>query len=525
MENIQDIPLDQIDVEGNVRTHYNQRTIEELGQNMKVVGQIEPAIVTKKEDGRFRLIIGGRRYRAAIHAEIPHLSCVVRELNDNDIEELQLSENLQREAMTPLEECDTFHLLMKKKRYTMQDCADRCGVSTDHVFGRLSLIALVEEGKKFLNEEILTVSTAIKIATLLPKVQSAAIRVLVNPMVVGEETRYVFAGPKAVKTFFDNSVFMPIAKADFDPNEEKLFKCGSCKECPKRSSNSQLFKDISIVDSCTDFECFHDKHVTHYQHLQTTLKKSTKVEVGFAARVYDADKQYKDLGEVLTMFDYVAIDEKEAKKDKLARLVIFVGISTGESSLKSSWVKITKKGVEKEEKKVTKAEKEKEKKKVEKESLIEKHLRFHLYEDFIEANHAPNFIDRSLREIVSYMIDELKFVGSAVICDFVKRHTLSIAIQFQGANQEWVDVVLDKKYKHDPEAGPISISQEAANFALTHVPQKRLLIMLSELSYMKYLERLANVDIEVIRKEYKIDYSVAKKKAASAAGEELKAKK
>jgi ParB family chromosome partitioning protein len=137
------IPIE--DIEPNPRQpRQSLGDMSELIASIREKGVLEPLIV-REVGGRFQIIAGERRYRAAIEAGYAELPCVVRESSDAEMMELALVENLQRKDLTPFEEADGLKLLGEAYGYTHEMMAEKLGKSRSSVTEILSLTTMPDE--------------------------------------------------------------------------------------------------------------------------------------------------------------------------------------------------------------------------------------------------------------------------------------------------------------------------------------------------------------------------------------------
>jgi ParB family chromosome partitioning protein len=134
------------------RTEINPETLVELSDSIREHGVIEPLIVTKKADNRYELIAGERRWRAAKLAGVSHLPVVIKEASAQQMLELAVVENLQREDLNPLEEALAFDQLVKLFTMTHDEVAKKMGLSRPAVANKIRLLSLPEELKRGLLE-------------------------------------------------------------------------------------------------------------------------------------------------------------------------------------------------------------------------------------------------------------------------------------------------------------------------------------------------------------------------------------
>jgi ParB family chromosome partitioning protein len=117
--------------------------LAELTASIREKGILEPLLV-RKVGGRYEIIAGERRYRAALEAGLRELPCVIRESSDAEMMELALVENLQRKDLTAFEEADGLKVLAEKYGYTHEAMAERLGKSRSSITEGLSLGAMPE---------------------------------------------------------------------------------------------------------------------------------------------------------------------------------------------------------------------------------------------------------------------------------------------------------------------------------------------------------------------------------------------
>ncbi|WP_082231997.1 ParB/RepB/Spo0J family partition protein [Halobacillus massiliensis] len=126
------------------RKHFTEAAIEELAESIKEHGILQPLIVRKSIKG-YELIAGERRCRAAKAAGLETVPAIVREMTDQQMMEVALLENLQREDLTPIEEAQAYQNLMVKLSLTQDDLSKRLGKSRSHIANLLRLLNLAPE--------------------------------------------------------------------------------------------------------------------------------------------------------------------------------------------------------------------------------------------------------------------------------------------------------------------------------------------------------------------------------------------
>jgi ParB family chromosome partitioning protein len=123
------------------RKIFNSEAIEELKLSIIEHGILQPLIVRKSIKG-YEIVVGERRFRAAKEANLDTVPVVVRELTEQQMMELAVLENLQREDLTPIEEASAYQLLLEKLKLTQEELAKRLGKSRPHIANHVRLLSL-----------------------------------------------------------------------------------------------------------------------------------------------------------------------------------------------------------------------------------------------------------------------------------------------------------------------------------------------------------------------------------------------
>ncbi|MED1783320.1 ParB/RepB/Spo0J family partition protein [Brevibacillus fortis] len=132
------------------RKEFEQSAIDELAQSIKEHGIIQPLIVRKSIKG-YELVAGERRLRAAKVAGLKEVPVVVKAYTDQQLMEIALIENLQRENLNPLEEAEAYDKLISHHDYTQEQLAQKIGKSRPHVANMLRLLQLPEKIRKMVS--------------------------------------------------------------------------------------------------------------------------------------------------------------------------------------------------------------------------------------------------------------------------------------------------------------------------------------------------------------------------------------
>ena len=134
------------------RTEFNQEKLHELALSIKQLGIIQPITVRKLKDNKYQLISGERRFRASKIAGLNNIPAFVRIANDQEMLEMALVENIQRENLNPIEIALSYQRLIEEVRLTQEQCSERVGKNRTTVTNFLRLLKLPSEIQKGLSD-------------------------------------------------------------------------------------------------------------------------------------------------------------------------------------------------------------------------------------------------------------------------------------------------------------------------------------------------------------------------------------
>ena len=146
------------DIEPNLeqpRKSFDEESLRELAESIKKHGIVQPIIV-RKENDTYRIVAGERRWRAAKIANLEKIKAIVKDLTDQEILEVALIENLQREDLNPIEEAEAYEKLIKEHGLKQEEIAEIVGKSRPAVANSLRLLSLPDEIKSGLVERKIT---------------------------------------------------------------------------------------------------------------------------------------------------------------------------------------------------------------------------------------------------------------------------------------------------------------------------------------------------------------------------------
>ena len=144
------------------RRIFDKSALEELAQSMAENGIVQPILVrpNPQKEGRYQLIAGERRWRAAQMARLHDIPTIIRELSDKQAAELSLIENIQRQDLSAIEEARGYRALIDAHDYTQDDLASIVGKSRPHIANMMRLLNLPEEVHQMILSGALTAGQA-----------------------------------------------------------------------------------------------------------------------------------------------------------------------------------------------------------------------------------------------------------------------------------------------------------------------------------------------------------------------------
>lgn len=174
------------------RKNFNEDSLAELADSIKQFGVIEPLIVAKRE-GYYELIAGERRWRAARLAGLKEVPVVVKDYSPQEVVEIALIENLQREDLNPIEEAIAYERLISEFKLKQDEVAERVSKSRSTITNALRLLKLDARVQQMLIDDMLTTGHVRSLISIEdPELQyETALLIFDRKMSVRETEKYV----------------------------------------------------------------------------------------------------------------------------------------------------------------------------------------------------------------------------------------------------------------------------------------------------------------------------------------------
>lgn len=158
IRSIEKIDIDLIEARSD-QPRKNFENIEELAESIKEYGLLNP-IVLSKNNGKYEIIAGERRYRASIKAGLKKIDAIVRDFDQKDIDILSLVENIQREDLSALEEAQAYKKLIDDFSMTQEEIAKSMGKSRSYIANSIRLLKLNKDETEALADRKISASQA-----------------------------------------------------------------------------------------------------------------------------------------------------------------------------------------------------------------------------------------------------------------------------------------------------------------------------------------------------------------------------
>ncbi|MGE5627095.1 MAG: nucleoid occlusion protein [Solirubrobacterales bacterium] len=231
------------------RKYFDDETIEELAQSISVYGIIQPISIRKINEGRYELVAGERRLRAAKKLGLTEVPAIIVDITDSESAAIALLENLQREDLNYIEEAEAYYNLMKDHNYTQEKLAEIIGKKQSTIANKIRILKLDREVTKTLLDNNLTerharallklpnsesqkkvLSTIVKKSLNVKGTEELIDKYLKNSGKVEAEA----TSKKRIKGIFSPKVYINTVKQVFDKFGLKAeYSCKESEECIK----------------------------------------------------------------------------------------------------------------------------------------------------------------------------------------------------------------------------------------------------------------------------------------------------
>lgn len=252
-------PIASIKVEGNFRKVFNQERLQELADNIKQVGVMEP-IITRPggpdEKAGMILVAGGRRLEASKMAGLKEIPYRMLDLDEAQANEAQALENLHREALGPIEEARAFKTLLDQGSYGVEDLAGRVNKHITYVYRAVKLLELPAAAIEAIEQGTLTPAHGHQILSVAPEQREE----LTKYALTKDSWRERVPTAQELRTHIEDYLGTSLDRAVFDttvliPGVE----VPACTGCLHNSANQSMLFDAAVEGKCLNKDCFDKK--------------------------------------------------------------------------------------------------------------------------------------------------------------------------------------------------------------------------------------------------------------------------
>ncbi len=272
----------------NPRKAFDEDAINELTTSVKEKGVIQPILLRPGgKDGSYELVCGERRFRASQNAGIADIPAYIRELSDDEALELQITENLQRKDVHPMEEAYAFKQLLE--RHTPEEVAARVGKKEYFIKQRMKLNDLLPEWQKLFYKNLLNMTNALNLAVLPVNTQKEMLKDSDITKDNIDKQNSIRLNEYRLRSYSGD-----LNKAPFDRADTTLDKkAGPCISCQFNSAVANLFPDAVKSSVCSNISCYkHKCDVSFDQELKKALEDPAIVFI--SSNYYLDDKKIEE---------------------------------------------------------------------------------------------------------------------------------------------------------------------------------------------------------------------------------------
>jgi len=273
------LPIDAIEISPlNYRKYYDPAAMAEFAAGIRSLGFIiSPVTVREISPDQYQLVVGERRYHGALLAGLSALPAVIRDLTDEQVEEIQLQENVQREDPHPLHEAIAVQRMYSRGLST-EEIHLRLGKSISWVYQREKLAALIPDIQEMFLANIFSLTQVLEIADLAPEAQTSFFD---NHCTAWKQQ--TLSLPKIAGLL--NSYRYELSHAHFDITDPLLLpEAGPCTGCRFNTAyQGLLLPDNTTTGRCTKKNCFDTKRKAH---LQRTIEQAFSTGQAVAVIAY-----------------------------------------------------------------------------------------------------------------------------------------------------------------------------------------------------------------------------------------------
>ncbi|MBI3654115.1 MAG: ParB/RepB/Spo0J family partition protein [Acidobacteria bacterium] len=267
----------------NPRSQFAGDGLAELAADIQAHGFIQPPVVTPLENGKYQLVAGERRLRAAKLLGLTHVPVNIKQLDTRNAFEQTVSENLTRVNLHPIEEAEGFERLQRDHGMSIKEIAARTGKHPKFIISRLQLVALGEKVK----ETILSLKAELAVGYLflLARIRNDDLQLEVLKQILHTpHNEGLLPLSKAEKLVENYQV--ALGSAQFKTADQSLYpEVGACTQCPYNTTNLPR-EAFAKKEVCTNIACFREKQQRQFTKLRDENPEAVFIEAKKAKTIF-----------------------------------------------------------------------------------------------------------------------------------------------------------------------------------------------------------------------------------------------
>jgi ParB family chromosome partitioning protein len=248
---VEEIFVDQIEANPfQPRSNFDEDALKELANSIREKGVIQPITVRKIKAEKYQIVAGERRWRASKLVGLNKIPAVIRNFDDQEMLEIALIENIQREDLNPVEEAKAYKEMLDNFDITQADLAKQVGKSRSNVSNMVRLLKLADKVKNHLERGIITIGHARALLSLEKESTQVAAceNIIIQDLTVRETENYVEKLKNPLKDKEKKKESSELSPIWQQAAEELGKKLGTKVKIKQRKKNNLLTIEIDSVE-------------------------------------------------------------------------------------------------------------------------------------------------------------------------------------------------------------------------------------------------------------------------------------
>lgn len=252
---VEEIFVDQIEANPfQPRSNFDEEALNELANSIREKGVIQPITVRKIKAEKYQIVAGERRWRASKLAALKKIPAVIRNFDDQEMLEIALIENIQREDLNPVEEAAAYKEMLNNFDITQAELAKRVGKSRSNISNLIRLLKLADKVKNHLQRGTITIGHARALLSLKKEETQVAAceNIIIQDLTVRETENYVEKLKNPLKNKEKKEEKVELDQAWQQAAAELEKNLGTKVKIKQRKKNNLLTIELDSVDKLNE---------------------------------------------------------------------------------------------------------------------------------------------------------------------------------------------------------------------------------------------------------------------------------